>query len=48
MPSFMALDTSTGIVTVNSASNSEVKVYLMTVTMTTPDSGDQQFATVTI
>lgn len=42
----MTLDA--GVLTVDSASNSDVKVYDMTVTMTTPDSGDQQFATVTV
>lgn len=46
MPSFVFLQN--GVITVNSQSNADVKVYNMKVTMETPDSGDQEFSTVKI
>ena len=46
LPAFITL--LNGVITVDSQSNSEVQVYNMKVTMTTPDSGDQNFVTVKI
>ena len=42
----MTLDN--GVLTVDGQTNSLAQTYEMTVTMTTPDSGDQTFETVTI
>ena len=47
MPAFMTLSAD-GVLTINSQSNNDVKLYEMEVTMTTPDSGDQKFQTVNI
>lgn len=46
IPSFMTLDN--GVLTVDAQNNSLIKTYEMTVTMTTPDSGDQTFESVTV
>ena len=46
IPTFMTLNA--GVLTVNSASNLEVMTYNLRVTMTTPDSGNQNFDTVKV
>lgn len=46
IPSFMTL--TDGILTVDAQSNSLIKTYEMEVTMTTPDSGDQNFLTMDV
>jgi hypothetical protein len=46
MPYWMTLDT--GVITISSTSNDDVQIYEFEVTMTTPDSGDQVFETVSV
>lgn len=46
MPAFMTLDN--GVLTIASVDNEERDEYRMRVTMSTPDSGDQVYDTVTI
>ena len=48
MPDFMTLDTSTGTLTIDAQDNTLIGIYEMQVTMTTEDSGDQVYETVTI
>jgi len=40
MPSWMSLNQSTGVLTVAPDNNNQIGPYKMTVTMTTPDSGN--------
>ena len=47
MPSFMSLS-NVGVLTVDSASNSNAKTYNMKITMTTANSGNQLFSTLTV
>ncbi len=48
MPAWMSLDQTTGRLTVSPNDNNQIGPYKMTVTMTTPDSGDQTYETIFI
>lgn len=48
MPTWMTLNTSTGVLTVAPTDNNQIGPYVMTITMSTPDSGIQTYSTVTL
>ena len=48
MPAWMSLNSITGVLTVDPNNNDQIGPYKMTVTMSTPDSGNQTFETVFI
>lgn len=48
MPTWMTLNTTTGVLTVAPIDNNQIGPYPMTITMSTVDSGIQTYSTVTL